>query len=483
MSLRGALARNQAAVPHVGRRFGVTPGVTIGGGYEVTAIEAYGSNGTLFAIVNRTANATAAVDWHLHRRVNNRSAICGAEGCDALGVELVERHAALAVWNKPNPFMTRQEFVETFQQHLDLTGEADWVTGTVRGFTSPTELWPVRPDRIIPVPHPTQFLSGYLYRGHDGERIPLDTKQVIQLRMPNPGDPYRGLGPVQSLLTDLDSARYSAQWNRQFFTNSAEPGGVIEVPEHLGDDEFEEMRSRWNEQHRGVANAHRVAIIENGKWVPRAFSQRDMQFVELRQLSSEMIREAFGFPKAMLGTTDDVNRANAEAAQVIFARWVLTPRLERIKGALNADFLPLFGATAAGLEFAYRNPVPDDREQDSKDLTARVSAVVALVGAGADPASACATVGLPLIVWRAATPSVQPVAALRMQPDNAMRWAAVEEIDDDTCGPCRENHGKLYRNREDAYQDYPDGGGYVNCIGAEHGNSCRGKVVKRKAQG
>lgn len=65
-------------------------------------------------------------------------------------------------------------------------------------------------------------------------------------------------------------------------------------------------------------------------------------------------------------------------------------------------------------------------------------------------------------------------------PDNANRWVARETLDDDTCDPCRNNNGKLYKNRQDAYADYPGGSGYVDCIGEEHGNACRGKVVKRR---
>jgi HK97 family phage portal protein len=391
---------DRAPIPHTGRRYGTHNTGAVGvQGDPVSAIAAYGANGTLFQIVNRTANAVAAVDWHLHRKVTDRKAVCGMDGCDATGVQLVERHAALTVLDKPNQFMTRQEFVESFQQHLDLTGEADWVIGRVRGLSSPMELWPVRPDRITPVPDPVKFLSGYVYRAPDGEKVPLDTDEVIQLRMPNPGDPYRGLGPVQAVMTHIDSARYSAQWNRNFFINSAEPGGIIEVPDLLGDDEFATLRDRWNEQHRGVSQAHRVAILEAGKWVDRKYTQRDMQFAELAQLDSEMIRQSFGYPKPMLGSVDDVNRANAEAAEVVFSRWMLLPRLERIKGALNADFLPLFGTTGQGLEFVYTNPVPADREADAAELTAKVNGAVALARAGYDPEDACNTVGLPIMRW------------------------------------------------------------------------------------
>lgn len=63
----------------------------------------------------------------------------------------------------------------------------------------------------------------------------------------------------------------------------------------------------------------------------------------------------------------------------------------------------------------------------------------------------------------------------------ARRWIAVEEEDDNTCEPCHENDGKLYKNRAAAYEDYPDGVGYRLCVGAEFGNNCRGMVKKRSS--
>ena len=62
----------------------------------------------------------------------------------------------------------------------------------------------------------------------------------------------------------------------------------------------------------------------------------------------------------------------------------------------------------------------------------------------------------------------------------ARRWVAVEEDDDNACEPCNEIDGTLYRSRAAAYEDYPNGVGYKDCIGAKYGNACRGKVVKRR---
>ncbi|MFE7973000.1 phage portal protein [Streptomyces shenzhenensis] len=477
--------------------------------------------GTLFAIVDRTSNATALVEWKLWRK---------AKSGRKEDREEVTAHAALDLWNKPNPFMPRQEFVESQQQHFDLTGEAWWVIARAPGINLPLEMWPVRPDRMTPVPDPKTFLSHYIYTSPDGERIRLELNEVIQLRRPNPLDPYRGLSPVLSILPDLDTARYAAEWARAFFLNSAQPGGIIEVPGHLEDHDFNEFRDRWAEQHKGVNNAHRVAIIEHGaKWADRTISQRDMQFVELRGATRDAVREAYGISKTAIGDFEDINRAAAIAAKAWFAEQQTIPRLERIKAALNFELLPMFGATANGLEFDYENPVPPDADTEAQTLTAKSNAAQSLVSAGYDPPAVAAAVGLPelpfdadrdllsrivrgapslgpLILpmlgfelpegWQSLVPGHGPAPAAP-QPSNswqpptwaaaeieaAQRWVAVAHDDDDTCEPCRENNGKTYRNRADAYKDYPGGRGYINCVGAKYGNDCRCRVVKRGRKG
>lgn len=68
-------------------------------------------------------------------------------------------------------------------------------------------------------------------------------------------------------------------------------------------------------------------------------------------------------------------------------------------------------------------------------------------------------------------------------PEMAQRWVVKAHIDDNVCDPCKANDGKTYKNRADAYADYPGGCGFKDCVGAEYGNKCRCKVIKRGRKG
>jgi HK97 family phage portal protein len=374
-------------------------------------MSSYGSVSTLFSVVSIIANSCGSVKWHLYRKTVDGRRRYGTSATEAEPTEVVS-HVALNLWDKPNPFYANSLFVESGQQHIDLTGET-FIVVVRNGMSSmPLELWIVRPDKIEPVPSSDDYLQGYIYTGPNGEKIPLQLDQVIHIKMPNPLDPYRGLGPVQALKTDLDATAYAAAFNKNFFLNDATPGGIIEIDQRLGDDEWNELVARWRQGHQGVNNAHRVATLENGaKWKDVGYTMRDMQFTELRNVSREMIREAFGMHGHLLGLSDDINRANAEAAEDVYARWRLVPRLDRWKSALNEQLLPMFGSSGEGVEFDYENPSLEDSEATNSTLTAKTNAAKVLVDAGGEFESVLEALGLPKIKFDQAKVDAQKAAA------------------------------------------------------------------------
>src|SRR5688572_6111916 len=105
-------------VPYVSRR----PGY---GAFGSTASSSgpmaqMGAVPTLFAVVSRICEATAAPEWHIYRKPE-----AGRQVGDAQR-EIVEPgwHAAAALLAKPNAFMSGSDLVEVCQQHEELLGES-----------------------------------------------------------------------------------------------------------------------------------------------------------------------------------------------------------------------------------------------------------------------------------------------------------------------------------------------------------------------
>jgi HK97 family phage portal protein len=356
---------------------------------------------TVYSVVAAIAEDVAQVAWYL-ARLPGPGSIVAPGGVGVIPDVITHRHPASDLWNDPNPWFTRGALMEIVQSHAELAGTGFLIVD--RGPSNegvPLALWPVFPDRMEPVPDRDKFLVGWIYTGPNGERVPLTTGQVIPIRgTPDAQDFYGGMSPVRPLMSDIESVRYSADYNRNFFLNSAEPGGIIEVPNTLQDKDFDRLQRQWNEQHRGVSNAHRVAILEGGaKWNPRQLTFKDMQFMEMRALSSEIIREAWRISKTRLGQTESVNRATAETAVYVNSRHLTKPRCVRWQEALNYRLLPMFGQFGADVEYIFDLQVPKDSQADDAERTSKANAVSLMVNAGFDPAASLEVFGLPPMEW------------------------------------------------------------------------------------
>lgn len=342
---------------------------------------------TLMSLLTLISQSVGTNKWCAHRPAKP-----GTRPDEEPVVVTAQENLAVKLWNRPNKWMTGAFMRTMCTWHRAAVGEA-WIVVSKIG-NIPVALWPVRPDRMTPLADPDKYLTGYMYRGPSGEKVPLGIDEVLRLTFPHPTDPHRGLGPVQALLTGLGTSMAAQQWIAAFFRNDASPGGIIEMPEGLEDNEFEQVKRRWNEQHRGYTRAHRVAILEYGKWVARQMSIKDMQFTEVRTLTRDQILEAYRIHKHMMGISEDVNRANAEAADATYGRRTDNPLLLEWQELANGPYVEMFG-DGGRVDFQFDNPIPEDKEDQRADQAARIDGAIKLIGAGVDPADAFETMGLP----------------------------------------------------------------------------------------
>ena len=399
---------NRSPVPHTARGRTLDLGVGTVTASKTDQLSQMERVATLFSIADLIATSVAEVDWHLYRQPGRP---------EAERVEVFD-HPALVVWENPatvdgQTVYSQDEFIEALQQHYELTGEMWTVleTKTMGRLSGVTDMWPVRPDRMAPVKSRESFLSGYVY-SIDGEKIPLELDQVIFEKRQNPLDPWRGLSPIASLMMDIEGERAASAYNYNFFINGAVPGGVLELNAEtlMSDEMWEEWTARWRSQHQGVSNSHRIAVMEMGKFSERKISQRDMEFVNLRNFSREAMMEAWRISKAMLGRVEDVNRANNEAQRAIFAERITVPRLERWKKLLNTKLLPKFGGLGEGYEFDYDDPTPANAQEELQSLKARSLSAASFVREGFDPDGVLEAFGFPPIPWvgRPGEPGEEP---------------------------------------------------------------------------
>ncbi len=310
-----------------------------------------------YACVSVIAENVASVGYKLYRKTKQGD------------LEEVIEHPVLDLLRKVNPWMTEFELREMTQIHLELTGEAWWLLER-NSLGEPVEIWPLIPAYVSVVKSEERFIDYIEYRPPNGEVLKIPAEDVIRLRCVHPFDYYRGWSATKAAALPLDIHQYAQEWVRNFFFNDATPSGILTTEQVLAKDDVKRLREEWEAGHRGLSNAHKIAVLSGGlKFQEIQRSLSELEFTEVLKMLRDDILAIYRVPKHILGITEDVNRANAEAAEYTFAKRTIQPKLKRLEEQLNEFLLPQF---EENLVLKFDNPVPDDWEQKIKEIESGV---------------------------------------------------------------------------------------------------------------
>jgi HK97 family phage portal protein len=274
------------------------------------------------------------------------------------GPEEVDVHPLLDLMFKVNSFTTYYDHIYQTSVYLEAVGEAPWLIGRPSNNAKPDSMLLLRPDRVEIKFDQETIVGGYKYRRDDGKVLDIDHDNMIFLRNPHPTDAFRGHGTLQSASIAVDTERFAEKFNRNFFFNGARPDFVLKTKGKMNNKAVRRLRIMWDSLFKGVDNAHKMAVLDNGLEVDKLnFSQKDMEFFNQLKWSRDKILAIFGVPRHMLGISEDVNRANAKEAERVFMMYVIKPRLMRIQHQLNEFMAPQFGPE---YYFQFDDPTPED---------------------------------------------------------------------------------------------------------------------------
>lgn len=305
-------------------------------------------SGWVYAAVSAIAQDVASIELSLH------SVKKGTK------LDVTDRGLLpMDVLKKVNDFMTFYDLVEIHQTYLDLVGRSYWYTPLVNNM--PAEIYPLVPSRVKVARDNTNIIAGYVYLNEEGKEIPLSADEVVYFRQLDPLNPYTGgYSPTFAAAIAIDTWEHSSNYNKNFFSNSGIPEGVLETEQSLTKEQLNDLRQKWNAQHSGTSNAKKVAILQKGlTYKPVQTSPRDMDFAMLKQDVRDEILAMYRVPRTVVGITDDVNRANAETTDYVFSKRVINPRMKKFVNGLNEFWLPRF-KMAGTYEFSYDDPTPQD---------------------------------------------------------------------------------------------------------------------------
>ena len=286
----------------------------------------------VYACVRILAEAVASLPLHVY------------EYQDDGGKKLVHDHPLYyLLHDEPNPEMTSFVFRETLMSHLLIWGNA--YAQIIRdGAGRVLGLYPLLPDKME-VQRDDKGNIYYVYSGNSDENptfkeygnIKLKAEDVLHI----PGLGFDGLigySPIAMAKNAVGMTLACEEYGASFFANGANPGGVLEHPGVLKDPS--KVRESWNSVYRGVSNAHKIAVLEEGmKYQQIGIPPEEAQFLETRKFQINEIARLYRIPPHMVGDLDKSSFSNIEQQSLEFVKYTLDPWVIRWEQSLQRSLL------------------------------------------------------------------------------------------------------------------------------------------------
>jgi len=243
----------------------------------------------------------------------------------------------------PNDMMGAMAFKEALQGHA-----ITWGGGAAYIVTHPRtgvieELWPLRPDRL----HPR---IRYMGNGRAERWFQyLDDVNGIYANLA-PGEVFyvnglgydgmRGYSVVELAANSIGLGLATEHYGAKIFSNGAAPAGVLSHPENLSPEARKRMADDWDNIHRGIDRAHRVAILEEGvQWQAVGLPNDANQFLETRKLQVTDMARWLRLPPHKIGDLDRATFSNIEEQQLDYVSSALAAWLTRWEQAVLTQLL------------------------------------------------------------------------------------------------------------------------------------------------
>ena len=321
-------------------------------GWAQTAFgEYYPRSAVVYAAIKVRQDAIARLPLRVLRRIPaSRQRMDGVNA--RAGGELVGAdHPLQRLLDSPNPFWSRSDLWRATETYLSLWGAAFWALERDENGNI-AEIWPLRPDKMRPIPDAQRYIKGFVYVGSGSELVPYLPDDVVWMRYFNPLDEYAGLSPIAPLRQSADMGMDALRANRKLLQNDSTPGLIIETEGFPTDADVSEFYARWESRFQGVEKMRRPALLSPGmKASNLGFSPRDMEYIESLRWSLEDVTRVFGVPKVMIGDLENTTFSNFSTARRLFWEDTIAAQLAFYQESLRQHLLPHFGDDSLTVEF------------------------------------------------------------------------------------------------------------------------------------
>jgi len=243
---------------------------------------------------------------------------------------------------EPNPDMSAQDLRAFLWASMLLWGNgyAKIVRRGNRPDGEVISLWPLQPD-FVAVKRDSDGRLYYEYRTSGAEVERYEAWQIFHVRGLS-ADGVIGLSPIALARNAIALNQATEEYGARFYRHGAGQRIAIQYPAKLSQDAIKNIRESFEQQYGSVANAHRIAVLEQGATATTlGIPPRDAQFLEQQQFSDEKIAMLFGVPPHMIGLVSKSTSWGTGIAEQKngFATFTLLPRIGYWESAIRRSLL------------------------------------------------------------------------------------------------------------------------------------------------
>lgn len=245
-----------------------------------------------------------------------------------------------------NPEMDAVQFFEMQQAWLMM--RRNCYSEIVRdGAGRAMELWPIPANRVSVRRHEGELF--YFVSLPYGETDPktgqnftiLDRSRMLHVKA-FPLDGVLGLNSVTTHSEAIGLSLALERFGAAFFGNDSSPGGTFEIAGKLSDPAYKRLKAALDDDHKGLANAHKRMILEEGMtFKPSDVPNDKAQFLESKRLQIEEMGRINRISPHKIGDLSRATFSNIEHQGIDYVVSTIRPVAVRWERAIRQQvYLP-----------------------------------------------------------------------------------------------------------------------------------------------
>ena len=251
-----------------------------------------------------------------------------------------------------SPYLTNHEVLNQIMMSLLLDGNC--YIATLRNSTGDVlQLTPLDPTTITPSLNTVDGKQVLTFQSSSSPDVVYTTRDIAHFRGLMKAGQIEGVSPITAAREMIGLGLGAQRYGSAFFGNSGIPNAIVEVQGTLSPEGAQQLKSAWNEIHRGASNANKLAVLTEGaKFSKISVNPEDSQFLMTRQSTVADVARLYGVPPHLLADASGSTSwgSGLHEQNVAFSMYSLRPYVTRMDSGLT-QILMSMGISVAYVKF------------------------------------------------------------------------------------------------------------------------------------